>query len=400
MTKSTLLKSLLCSVALFFSLQAKLQIITTVAGGIGGYSGDGGLALNAGLGNAFDVDFDKADNMYIVQKYHNVVRKVNKSTGIITTIAGNGTAGYSGDNVLGAQAQLNDPISVAVDSFGNIYIADHFNERIRKVDGTTGIITTIAGTGVNGYSGDGGLAINAKIQDPIGVAVDALGNNLYIAEGVGSRIRKVNLTTGIITTIAGNGGLGYNGDGILATNAELNQPSAIAIDSASNIYFADFANYRIRKINASDGIIHTVAGNGTSGHSGMDGRATNAQIGFCQGIALDNNNNIFIADWGWNYVMKINLVDSIITAVAGNGNMGYNGDGIPPTQADLYAPDGVATDSKGNFYIADGGNSRIRKVTVDSSALDELYGYAFYDFNNNNLKDSSEPLFNDGKITR
>jgi len=183
MTKSTLLKSLLCSVALFFSLQAKLQIITTVAGGIGGYSGDGGLALNAGLGNAFDVDFDKADNMYIVQKYHNVVRKVNKSTGIITTIAGNGTAGYSGDNVLGAQAQLNDPISVAVDSFGNIYIADHFNERIRKVDGTTGIITTIAGTGVNGYSGDGGLAINAKIQDPIGVAVDALGNNLYIAEG-------------------------------------------------------------------------------------------------------------------------------------------------------------------------------------------------------------------------
>lgn len=396
--KSTLLKSLFFCTALFFSLQAKLQIITTVAGGTNGYSGDGGLALTAGVNFPFDVDLDAAGNMYIVQYDNNVVRKVNASTGIITTIAGNGTAGYSGDNGPATQAQLSAPWSAAVDSLGNIYIVDHFNLRVRKVDAITGIITTIAGSGGYSFSGDGGPAIKANLQDPVGAALDASGNNLYITEAAGNRIRKVNLSTGIITTIAGLGGSGYNGDGILATSATLNSPIAIAVDAMNNVYFTDSYNQRVRKINASDGIISTVAGNGILGHTGEGGLAKNAEIGYCFGIALDKDNNVFITDWWANYVMKINYSDSIITTVAGSGKPNYNGDGILATEANLASPYGIATDSKGNFYMAEGGNSRVRKVTIDSSALNKIFGYSYYDFNRNNLKDSSEPLFDRGKI--
>jgi uncharacterized repeat protein (TIGR01451 family) len=396
MSKSTFLKSLFCSVALLFSLQAKLQIITTVVGnGNGGYSGDGGLALNAAI-TSFDVKLDRLGNLYITDYQNHVIRKVTAATGIITTVAGNGTAGYSGDGGLATQAQLNNPFGCAIDSSGNIYIVDHGNFRIRKINAATGIITTIAGNGNGGISGDGGPAINANIQDPLGVALDTSENNLYITTGYVGRIRKVNLLTGIITTIAGGGYL--YGDGILATNAVLNIPSAIAVDSANNIYFTEFGSYRVRKINASDGIMHTIAGNGANGYTGDGGPAKNAKIGYCQGIALDNYNNVFITDWGWNYVRKINLVDSIITTVAGTGQWGYNGDGILATGANLGQPFGIATDAKGNFYIADNVNYRTRKITIDSSVLNQIYGYAYFDLSSNNIKDSSEPLFSNGKI--
>ena len=177
MIKPTLFKPLLCSVALFFSLQAKLQIITTVAGnGEAGYSGDGGLALNATFKGITDVDIDALNNIYITG--NNVVRKVNATTGIITTVIGNGTAGFSGDGGLASQAQLYGPYSSALDSFGNIYITDRYNYRIRRVDAITGIITTIAGTGVRGFSGDGGLAINANLGDPLGLTVNAAGTKI------------------------------------------------------------------------------------------------------------------------------------------------------------------------------------------------------------------------------
>ena len=221
---------------------------------------------------------------------------MNSTTGIITTIAGNGIAGYSGDGGLATNAELNNPYGVAVDSNGNIYIADTNNNRIRKVNSTTGIITTIAGNGTAGYSGDGGLATNAELYYPYGVAVDSNGN-IYIADTYNNRIRKVNSTTGIITTIAGNGTAGYSGDGGPATNAQLNYPYGVAVDSSGNIYIADTDNNRIRKVNSTTGIITTIAGNGNPGYSGDGGPATNAELYDPSGVAVDSNGNIYIADY-------------------------------------------------------------------------------------------------------
>lgn len=399
MTKTTLLKSLLCCVALFFSLEAKLQIITTVAGnGSGGYSGDSGLAVNASV-TPESIAIDSHDNLFISDHYNNVIRKVNALTGIITTVAGNGTAGFSGDNGPAINAQLNQPHDVIVDSSGNIYITDGRNFRIRKVDAVTGIITTIAGAGGQYYSGDGGLAVNANFKELYGIALDSANKNLYIAEVSGNRIRKIDLTTGIITTIAGNGSIKTpNGDGGLAINATVNTPITLAIDAKNNIYISDFGDYYIRKINASDGIINTIAGNGTVAYSGDSGLAKNAGIGYIWGLAADKRNNLYLPDWGWNVVRKINLTDSIITTAAGTTKYGYNGDGILATEANLGQPFSIATDSKNNFYFPDPDNNRVRKVTVDSFALNEVFGYSYYDLNSNNIKDSIEPFFSKGKI--
>lgn len=362
MKRSLLPKLTLCCCLLFSFLNAKLQTISTVAGnGSKAYSGDSGLAVNAEIGTPIDVDFDGANNMYITDNAHSVLRKVNLLSGIITTVAGNSTAGYNGDSIPATQAELNNPLSAAADAAGNIYIADNNNYRIRRVDALTGIITTIAGDGTNAFAGDSGLAINAELNDPRGVALDPLATNLYITEG-GNRIRKINLLTGIITTIAGTGINGFNGDGIPAVNAWINSPFAITIDAANNVYFSDWLNNRIRKIDASSGIIYTIAGNGNTGHSGDGGVAINAEIGYCWGIALDGSNDVFISDWQFNYVRKINLNDSTISTVAGTGAFGYNGDSILATQANLGSPDGIALDAQGNFYIAENGYALVRKV--------------------------------------
>jgi uncharacterized repeat protein (TIGR01451 family) len=398
MPKTSLLKPLLCSVALCFSLQAKLQIITTVAGnGSGGYSGDGGLALNAGI-SPQTLCFDSHDNLFIADYFNNVVRKVNAVTGIITTVAGKGTAGFSGDNGPATQAQLNEPSDVVVDSSGNVYIADYNNHRIRKIDVVTGIITTIAGTGQNFHSGDGGLAVNASLYDEGSMALDASCKSLYVTEVIGDRIRKIDFSTGIITTIAGNGIGTTSGDGGLAINASVNMPYALAIDSINDIYVSEVGGYRIRKINASDSIIHTIAGNGTNGNTGDGSLALNSEIGYVWGLALDKNNNLYIPDWHWNIVRKISLIDGIIVTVAGTGKYGYNGDGILATEANLGEPFDISVDSKGNFYFPDAAFSRVRKVTIDSSALNEVFGYAYYDLNNNSIKDNSEPFFSNGKV--
>jgi sugar lactone lactonase YvrE len=246
---------------------------------------------------------------------------------------------------------------VAVDSSGNIYIADTYNERIRKVS-TSGIITTVAGNGAATFSGDGGAATSAELHGPSGVAVDSSGN-IYIADTYNERIRKVS-TSGIITTVAGNGTGGYSGDGGAATSAELYYPSGVAVDSSGNIYIADRNNDRIREVSTS-GIITTVAGNGTWGYSGDSGAATSAELYGPSGVAVDSSGNIFFVEDGNNRVRKVSA-SGIITTVAGNGTGGYSGDGGVATSAELYTPYGVAVDSSGNIYIADLNNNRIRKV--------------------------------------
>jgi sugar lactone lactonase YvrE len=337
------------------------NIITTVAGnGLTGYSGAVLPATNTSLNNPYAVALDAVGNFYIADTDNESIRKVTPN-GILTTVAGNGATGYFGDSGPATNASLNYPFGVALDAVGNLYIADLGNGRIRKV-GANGIITTVAGNGDQGYSGDGGPATNASLFSPGGVAFDGVGN-LYIADVDNQRVRKVD-TNGNITTVAGTGALGYYGDGGPATNADLDYPSGLALDAAGNLYIGDPGNERIRKV-GTNGIITTVAGTGASGYYGDGGPVTNADLDYPSGLALDAVGYLYIADV---YNQRTRRVDTngITTTVAGTGTgaPGYYGDGGPPTSASLNYPFGVALDAAGNLYIADTYNQRIRKVLL------------------------------------
>ena len=330
--------------------------ITTIAGtGERGFGGDGGPAVQAQFNFPYGVAVDSAGNLYIADSSNNRIRKVD-STGTITTIAGTGTSGFSGDGGAAVQAQFNFPTGVAVDGAGNLYIADTSNQRIRKVD-STGTIITIAGTGTSGFSGDGGDAVQAQFNFPYGVAVDSAGN-LYIADSSNQRIRKID-STGTITTMAGTGTSGFSGDGGDAVQAQLNYPNGVAVDSAGNLYIADRNNQRIRKID-STGTITTMAGTGEGDFGGDGGPAIQAQLSFPVGVAVDSAGNLYIADTSNQRVRKIDSTGTI-TTIAGT-EYGFSGDGRAATEAQLQFPHGVAVDSAGNLYIADSGNQRIRRV--------------------------------------
>ena len=356
---------------------AAAPVITTVAGnGTSGYSGDNGPATSAKLRDPQGVAVDAAGNVFIADDLNSVIREVNASTGIITTVAGNGTSGYSGDNGPATSAELNGPDGVAVDASGNLFIAEYGNSTVREVNAQTGIITTVAGNGTSGYSGDNGPATSAKLSFPAGVAVDASGN-LFIADYGNSTVREVNAQTGIITTVAGNGTGGYSGDGGPATSAKLSGPKGVGVDAGGNVFIADYGNNVIREVNASTGIITTVAGNGTSGYSGDGGPATSAKLGDPDAVAVDAGGNVFIADlFPDSNVREVNASTGIITTVAGNGTFGYSGDGGPATSAQLSFPAGVALDAHGNVFIADSSNNAIRKVmspaamSADRTSLD------------------------------
>ncbi len=355
------MKKLLLSLIVMASIakQVKAQIITTVCGnGTAGYSGDGGQATNAELYYPTGVAFDAAHNLHIVDFYNNRIRKIT-TTGIITTVAGTGTAGFSGDGGQATAAELNNPTAISFDASGNLYIADRINYRIRKVN-SLGIITTVAGGVTQGYSGDGGPATAAELNSPVVITFDASGN-LYMGDN--SCIRKVN-TNGIITTIAGNGGAlgqGYSGDGGPATDAKLDDPFGLAFDAVGNLYIADYSKYCIRKVNTV-GIITTFAGTGTGGYSGDGGIATNAELYYPAGLAFDAAGNLYIADDANNRVRKINTA-GIITTIVGDGTLGFSGDGAAATAAEINSPWDICFDAAGNLYMADEGNMRIRMVT-------------------------------------
>ncbi|CAB5154507.1 odd Oz/ten-m homolog 4 [Olavius algarvensis associated proteobacterium Delta 3] len=332
-------------------------VIDTVAGsGDRNYSGDGGPALEAGFYPA-TVTFDAAGNMYIAEYYDHRIRKVDRD-GIIATFAGTGSAGFSGDGGPAATAQLNYPWKVAADNDGNVYIVDLFNHRIRRVD-RNGIITTFAGTGTAGFSGDGGLATAARLNYPWGIALDGQGN-LYFADQQNHRIRKID-RNGIITTVAGNGSPGYSGDGGPARQARMQWPNGISLDSKGNIFFIDYFHNVIRKVDTT-GIITTVAGNGEWDYYGDGGPATAAALMGPSDLEVDGFGNMFIADSD-NYAIRRVDPKGIITTYAGTGTYGFGGDGGSPEDAILNWPLGVTVDATGNVVIVDTDNALIRRVS-------------------------------------
>jgi sugar lactone lactonase YvrE len=332
------------------------RMATTTAGtGTLGYTGDGGAASAATLANPSGVSYDGNGNLYFADANNHVIREVS-TTGIITTIAGSGIEGYSGDGATATAAQLDTPTGVAVDASGNVYIADSHNHRIRKVSG--GTITTIAGTGTPGFSGDTAAAPAAQLSLPSAVAVDA-GGNVYIADTNNQRIRKITGTT--ITTIAGDGEELFAGDGAAASAAVLDTPTGVAVDASGNVYIADRHNQRVRMITAT-GTISTIAGSGTANFSGSfsgDGAsASAATLARPSGVSVDSAGNIYIADTDNQRIRRIS--GTTIATVAGSNQQGFGGDGGAAISAILNSPRAAATDTFGNLTIADRLNERLR----------------------------------------
>ena len=339
--------------------------ITTVAGNAPacGYSGDAGPAIDADLNHPEALALDTDGNLYIADFAGHRIRKVDHTTGFISTVAGDGTYGDGGDGDLAINAELRDPADVAVDTAGNLYIADNGNHRIRKVDHTTGFISTIAGTGVAGYSGDSGLAITAKLYYPTSVSLDAAGN-IYIADVGNNVVRKITAATGYITTVAGDGTANYSGDEGPAINAKMNSPQEAIVDADGNLYIADSSNSRIRKVDHTTGFITTIAGTGTAGYSGDGDPATDAQIDYPASMTLDADGNLFFADHSTNRIRKVDhTAPHNITTVAGNGTPGSDGDAGAATAAQLNNPWGIEFNTTGDLFIAEYEGCGIRKVT-------------------------------------
>ena len=355
----TIAIALVAFVAVFAVLvgDAEERYIYTFAGtGIGGYSGDGGPATEAQLFGPIGLAVDGSGNLYVADYANHRVRRIDPE-GVITTIAGTGERGFTGDGGPATEARLYGPDGLAVDGAGNLYVADYANHRVRRID-PEGVITTIAGTGERGFGGDGGPATEAQLNNPRGLAVDGSGN-LYVGDYYNHRIRRID-PDGVITTIAGTGDQGFGGDGGPATEAQLNFPTGLAVDGSGNLYVADQTNHRIRRIDP-DGVITTFAGTGDRGFGGDGGPATEAQLNNPRGLAVDGSGNLYMADYLNQRVRRIDP-DGVITTIAGTGDRGFGGDGGPATDAHLNSPNGLAVDGSGNLYVADYPNHRVRVI--------------------------------------
>ena len=309
-----------------------------------------------------------AGSLFIADTGNSVIREVNGTPRVITTFLGaDGGLVYTNDDGPATDATLSNPDGIVVDSQGDIFIADENFNVIREVTANTGDMTTIAGNGIGGYSGDHGPATDAELNHPAGLALDGSGD-LFIADAGNNVIRELDLKTGMITTVAGDGTAGSSGDGGLATDAELNNPTGVAVDSSGNIYIADQFNNEIREVDAATHDISTIGGDGTYGFGGDNGPATSAELADPSGVALDGSGYLYIADAGNDVIREVDLSAGVIATVAGTPGMNsYGGDGGSPTAAELNTPAAVAVDSSGNLYIADTDNNVIREVTTITS---------------------------------
>ncbi len=372
-----------------FVANTNAQTIYTIGGtGVAGFSGDTSAATAAEIYGPAGVAVDGAGNSYVADFYNQRIRKIS-SAGTITTIAGNGTAGFGGDNGPAIGAELHDPMGVAADISGNVYIADRTNNRIRKVD-ASGNITTIAGTGAIGYSGDNGPATAARIYGPTGVAVDIAGN-VYFADRVNNAVRKIDLN-GTITTIAGTGTQGFNTDDWpSALLAELNNPTGVAVDNIGNVYIADQGNNRIRKVDTFHKI-STVMGTGFAGHSADGSIATNCAISAPSGVAVDRWGNIYESDEANYTIRKADMNSNAVVTIAGKqGTRGFNGDTGLAANALIGDCKGLAVDNNGNIYFSDWLNNRVNYITSTVTAVKQV--------DNGLLKMSIYPNPNNGIFT-
>jgi len=361
--------------------------ISTVAGnGKAGYKGDGSLALNAALNSPSALLLDSSGNIYVADELNSVIREVLASSKTIQTVAGNGQQSDSGDSGAATAAQLNGPAGASADASDNIYFADQYNNVVREVVAATGKIKTVAGTGAAGFSGDGGLAARAQLSAPAGVFVDSAGN-LFIADTRNNVVREAQAATGNIVTVAGNGTPGYRGDGSAAFGAQLQGPAAVAVDRAGNLFIADTGNNVVREVTAANGQIKTVAGSGTWGYGGDGSAATSARLKGPNAILVDSSGNIFFADSGNNEIREVVASSGKILPVAGNGAQGYSGDSGPATSANLSSPSGIFMDGGGNLFIADSANHVIREVAAQSQIITTIAGTGTAGY-----LDSSTPL--------
>ena len=338
-------------------------MITAYAGtGTQGYAGDNAAATAGLLRDPQGLEVAANGDLYIADTGNHVIRKVNVLTGVITTVAGTGASGYSGDGGQATAAKLKSPEDVFVAANGDLYIADTGNHAVRKVSAATGVITTVAGSGPSGSSGDGGPATSAKLHSPAGVVVAANGD-VYLSDTSNDKIRKVTAATGIITTFAGNGTAGYQGDGAAATAARLTAPEGVTLAANGDLYIADTGNNAIRKVTAATLNISTYAGTGTAGFLGDGGAATSARLNAPEAVSLNSAGDLFIADTGNNRIRRVTAASGVITTIAGTGTAGGTGDGGPATAARLNSPRGVTVSATGAYYIGDRSNNRVRKVT-------------------------------------
>ena len=336
--------------------------ITTVAGtGERGFAGDGGPAVRAQLNGPFDVGFDPAGDLYFSDTFNHRIRRIDGHSGIITTVAGNGTAGYSGDGGPAMAASFNEPYGIAVDRRSNIYVADRHNHCVRRIDGATGIVTTFAGNGT-GYSGDGGAAARAGLVEPNGLGFDPAQQRLFIADVADHRVRVVDLGSGTITTFAGTGAAAHTGDGGPAAAAGVFGARAVKVAHDGTVYILERQGSTLRAVDPKTGIIAPFAGTGARGYSGDGGPARAAVFDAPKEFALDPGGDILIVDTESHAIRRIYAATGVVETIAG-GHKGPEGDGGPATAAGLGRPHGAVVGPDGAIYIGDTENHRIRKLT-------------------------------------
>ena len=337
-------------------------IRTAVGSGEQGFSGDGGPAAEAKLNQPFDVAIGPDGSIYFSDTFNHCIRRVDAKSGRISTVAGSGKKGHSGDGGPATGATLNEPYGVALDGHGNLFIVDRLNYSIRHVDAVTGVITTIAGTGKSGPSGDGGLAKESMLSEPNGIALDPGERRLYIADVADHRVRVVNLESGRISTAAGTRVKEHSGDGGPALSAGLFGPRAVQFDAQGSLFICEREGNCIRRVDWRTQVITTVAGTGKKGYTGDGGPAIQGTFNGPKEIDIDAAGNIFVVDTENQAIRRIDAKTGIVSTVAGNGDRGGKGDGGPATAAQLDRPHGVAVDRAGRIYIGDTNNHRIRVV--------------------------------------
>jgi DNA-binding beta-propeller fold protein YncE len=329
--------------------------ISTFAGtGEQGYGGDGGPALDARLNNPFDLAFDPAGNLVFADTYNHCLRRIDAQTGIISTIAGTGEPGFSGDGGPATSARFNQPYGITIDHAGTVYVADRLNKRVRRIDGGDSIITTLAGEG--SPSGE-------ALVEPNGLALEPAYGRLYIADVADNRVRRVDLATGALTTFAGTGAASHSGDGGRAIEAGIFGARAVAVHPDGTVYILERQGSTLRRVFPGIHEIATIAGTGARGYSGDGGRASDAVFNAPKEMALDAGESILIVDTENHVIRRIDARTWIVTTIAGRGFAGGGGDGGPATEAGLARPHGAVVGADGAIYIGDSENHRIRKLT-------------------------------------